>query len=239
MQTKLDVPVDKRQRIWELLLVLAVAFLPGIVISLCTVLTGAHISPSRTQGSKVVSTCAEICRQATVLGVLVYVLARQGRSLRQIGLSWRGRDIAIAVVLFLVAYLVSYLSECGLYYGDYFLTHHVMNLRRQNMQFLQGPKQGLVFLLFLLYGTINPFFEELIVRAYLMSEVQALTNRASLAIVLSVAVQVSYHFYQGFWPAVTYIPLFLTFALYYARTQRILPVILAHMIFDLSYLFHH
>jgi membrane protease YdiL (CAAX protease family) len=239
MQTELDVPVDKRQRVWELLLVLGVAFLSTIVRSLYSVLAGAQISPAAAQGSLTPYFLDALCRQATAFGVLFYVLAQQGRGLRQIGLAWRGRDVVFGVLLFLVAGLASSLGEYGLYYGGYFLSGHVLDFRRHNLQFLEGPKHGLAFGLLLLSVTINPFYEELLVRAYLMSEVQALTNRTGLAVFFSVAVQTSYHFYQGFWPAVTYIPLFLIFALYYARTRRILPVILAHMIFDLSYFFYH
>ncbi len=233
MQTELDVPLDRRRRLQELLLVLAVAFLPEIVVSFYSVSTGAQVTPAAVQGPFTAAMAAAVCRQGTTLWVLCFVLARQGRGLRQIGLAWRRRDLGYALALFLVAALVTRFWQYGLYYGVSLLAGRPPELQPHNMGFLQPPTQGAGFLLLLLYSLINPFYEELIVRAYLMSEVLALTNRVGLAVFLSVAVQVSYHFYQGFWPAVSYIPLFLTFALYYARTRRILPVILAHLCFDL------
>ena len=52
------------------------------------------------------------------------------------------------------------------------------------------------------YSLLNPFFEELTVRAYLMSEVQDLTGSMNLAAFLSVVVQFSYHLYYGWTGAI-------------------------------------
>jgi membrane protease YdiL (CAAX protease family) len=98
---------------------------------------------------------------------------------------------------------------------------------------------GIGFLpLSLLMMVVNPFFEELLVRAYLMTEIEYLTGNINIAIVVSVLLQTSYHYYQG---AVA--PLFLSigfmfFSFYYAKNRRITPVILAHMYFDLLALFN-
>ena len=79
---------------------------------------------------------------------------------------------------------------------------------------------------------LNPFFEELIVRAYVMTEVIELTGSSTLAITLSVAVQFSYHLYYGWVGAISMSFLFAVFALYYLRSRSALPIILAHAIFD-------
>lgn len=56
------------------------------------------------------------------------------------------------------------------------------------------PFSGLLFSLWLLaFSLLNPFFEELIVRAFLISETVALSGSATIAVALSVAVQTSYH----------------------------------------------
>ncbi|MGO9543681.1 MAG: CPBP family intramembrane glutamic endopeptidase [Rhodomicrobium sp.] len=83
------------------------------------------------------------------------------------------------------------------------------------------------------YSLLNPFFEELIVRAYLMTEVRALTGSWMLATALSVVVQFSYHLYYGWEGAIALSFLFLVFSIYYARTQRATPIIVAHGIFDI------
>jgi membrane protease YdiL (CAAX protease family) len=50
---------------------------------------------------------------------------------------------------------------------------------------------------------------------------------------LSVVVQFSYHLYYGWEGAIALSFQFLVFALYYAHSRRILPVIVAHGFFDI------
>ncbi len=83
------------------------------------------------------------------------------------------------------------------------------------------------------YSLLNPFFEELIVRAYLMTEISELTGSSTLAVCMSVAVQFSYHLYYGPAQAISLSFMFLVFALYYARARRALPIILGHGFFDI------
>lgn len=176
----------------------------------------------------------------SVLALLVYVLSQQGRSLRSIGFYWRTRDIAWSVVVFLTAALICSFCSRILVVGSEALAGHRIDVKPVNVGFLAAARFGGAFFLMLIYSILNPFVEELIVRAYIMSEMITLFNKTGLAIFVSVAVQISYHFYQGFWAAISYIPLFLVFAVYYARTRRILPVILAHLYFDLgALLFSH
>jgi membrane protease YdiL (CAAX protease family) len=85
---------------------------------------------------------------------------------------------------------------------------------------------------------LNPFFEELIVRAYLMTEVLDLTGSSTLAVALSVALQFAYHLSYGWAAAISLSFQFLIFALYYAFTRRALPIIVAHSLFDISGLLH-
>jgi membrane protease YdiL (CAAX protease family) len=80
--------------------------------------------------------------------------------------------------------------------------------------------------------SLNPLFEELIVRAYRMTEVIELTGCSTLAVALSVGVQFSYQLYYGWVGATSLSFLFLLFALYDARSRRAPPVIVAHGFFD-------
>jgi membrane protease YdiL (CAAX protease family) len=86
---------------------------------------------------------------------------------------------------------------------------------------------------------LNGTFEELIVRGYLMTEVRRFTGSMPFAIFCSVAVQVSYHFYQGGPPALAHAGGFMVLACYYAKTNRILPPVLAHIAIDLNSLVMH
>jgi membrane protease YdiL (CAAX protease family) len=85
---------------------------------------------------------------------------------------------------------------------------------------------------------LNPFFEELIVRAYLMTEVLDLTGSPTLAVALSVALQFAYHLSYSWAAAISLSFQFLIFALYYAFTRRALPIVVAHSLFDISGLVH-
>ena len=70
-----------------------------------------------------------------------------------------------------------------------------------------------------------------------MTEVIQLTGSSVLAVVLSTAVQFSYHLYYGWAGAISLGFLFLALSLYYVRTRRALPVIVAHGFFDIYALF--
>jgi hypothetical protein len=58
-----------------------------------------------------------------------------------------------------------------------------------------------------------------------------------LAIGVSVAIQISYHLYQGAANVLVLIAVFTLFSIYYAQTRNIVPVIVAHLWMDLIPLF--
>jgi len=83
------------------------------------------------------------------------------------------------------------------------------------------------------FALINPFFEELIVRAYLMTEVKSLTGSWTVATALSVIIQWSYHLYYGWDGSLSIAFTFLVFSIYFARTRKATPLIVAHGLLDL------
>ncbi len=85
---------------------------------------------------------------------------------------------------------------------------------------------------------VGPFYEEMIARAFTMSEVEALTGSAGLAIAASVLLQTSYHLYLGLPNALAAGAAFLVSACYYARFRRVTPVILAHALWNLYVTLH-
>jgi len=96
---------------------------------------------------------------------------------------------------------------------------------------------GGVSALSIAFVCLNPFFEELIVRGYLMTEIVELGGKGALAIVLSVAVQMSYHLYQGLANCIALATIFAVFSIYFLRSRRIAPVVLAHLCIDAYALF--
>lgn len=164
--------------------------------------------------------------EASLLVLTGYFLYRRGLRFADIGLRWSWRDIGPTIgvtiassLFFAVGGVVTYLARRGVVdpaYGG--LT------ARQ----VFGHPSILAIPLILL----NPFFEELIVRAYLMTEVSALTGSWLLAGIASVLLQTSYHLYYGWGTALALGWQFAVFAAYYAWRRRIAPVIVAHGIFD-------
>jgi membrane protease YdiL (CAAX protease family) len=80
---------------------------------------------------------------------------------------------------------------------------------------------------------LNPLFEEFLWLGYGIS---ALRPRVGLsaACIVSVALRVSVHAYQGPMALVGVAPMAIVFTCYYARTGRLWPVVVAHVIADAS-----
>jgi membrane protease YdiL (CAAX protease family) len=169
-----------------------------------------------------------VIHQAGGLALLCYILFRQGRSLRDIGFSFRWIDIPVAIALWILSWLAA--TACHLYVN---LIYNVATGRQ--VQQWDGAAAMLgthVSVMVVVFLVVNAFYEELIVRAYLMSEVLAGRHSALVAGVVSVCVQALYHIYQGVPNMIALAGLFTVYAIYYGATRRILPVILAHLFVD-------
>lgn len=233
-------PAARRVRWVELTILLLVAYGHSIVYSIGIAFSHPYASAASPE-NPVSGIAGGIVNEIAQIALLGYILFRQGRAFRDIGLNFQWWDILRAGALYYVAawaYWIFFIA------GQSLLSHHgYSSLPRHalNVGFVQAAARQSGFGIFVtvFYGVLNPFAEELIVRAYTMSEVAALTGKPALAVAVSVLIQVSYHFYQGILPPIGYLGLFLVFALYYARLRRIFPVILAHMGNDLSWVFGH
>ena len=104
------------------------------------------------------------------------MLFRQGRNLTAIGLSFSWWDVPRSLGLGLAA-VFTVAAEYGLYYAAYFHTGHAPNSHLHNLGFLLASPSPWSDLCLLLYVLINPWVEELLARACVMSEVRFLTGR--------------------------------------------------------------
>jgi membrane protease YdiL (CAAX protease family) len=168
-----------------------------------------------------------VLQELTGLLLLGYVLSRRKIRFRDLGLRWSMRDLGTGLAVTVAAYLA--------YAVGNFLIH---SLHRAifasapggvTAREMFGHPSLMAIPLFLL----NPFFEELIVRAYLMTEVKDLTGSWTLATAVSTVIQFSYHLYYGWGGAIALSFQFLVFSLYYAKTRKATPIIVAHGIFDI------
>jgi len=170
---------------------------------------GAEVPP-RTD----MSSLYHILDAACAIAVLAYVLYRRGTSLRTIGLTFRRSDIPLALLLLVLQNLM-WISV-----GRVIL--RVATLPKVSAYRAGG---GLMQWLAVVPGAAQ---EELIVRAFLMTEVAALTDNMAIAVLASVGFQALYHVYLGVPKALMMAGAFFVSAVFYAQTRRITPVILAH-----------
>jgi membrane protease YdiL (CAAX protease family) len=223
-ETSIRTPSEAKQvRRFEVFLVLLVSFGTFFLSSLQILITGQSTTP-RLQGLRYTG---GIIQEISGLLLLGYVLCRRRKKLVDLGFRWSLRSVitgtGIAVVSY-IAYVV----------GSYiiFLIHKALfssaSSPSARTDFL--PHRQIMAIPFFL---LNPFFEELIVRAYLMTEVEALTGSWRLAAVVSVAVQFSYHLYYGWQGALAVSIPFVVFSIYYAKTRQAMPIVIAHAAFDL------
>jgi len=220
---------DRGTRQFLLYGVLAIGFLLPVVTSI-GVLFGWYRLHTATQ----VRLLLRIIYQLAGLFSLYFALKYQGRELADIGFAIKPRlwEMGRAFALFFGVIFLQATLQAVLYL---FVSPVVPWLR------VMGPKtsfdQAALFgtgpsLLAVAFVVLNPFHEELLVRAFLITEFQGLYLSTTLAVLVSVALQTSYHLYQGLPAALSHVPIFLTFSFYYVRTRRILPVVLAHLVMD-------
>ena len=175
-------------------------------------------------------------RHSGGLMVCAYVLSRQGRSLQTLGLRWWRNVVWIGLALASGKWLASHAMHTVLHDAGV-PTNSVPGLDQYLFGLTAGASLGvrLAYSVYLIVHTaLIGLFEEMIVRAYLMSEIAFFTGSLPCAILVSVTFQTAYHLYQG-WPAALCIAAsFLVTAIYYASTGRATPVVLAHTFYDLQ-----
>ena len=205
--------------------VLALAFVFPVVSSFLVFSGLLHPGPA-SRGRLVF----KIVYEVTSLSALAYVLSSQKRRFTSIGLSFtlRFSDLLHSILLFFGALLGNAVCFIVLTVFTYWLVGNLPK-RTDVRSALFG---GSVTLLTFLFTFVNPFFEELLVRAFLITEVEAIFASTNLAAVVSIVVQTTYHLYQGIRSALALSSCFTLFTWYYVRKRRILPVILAHLYMD-------
>jgi membrane protease YdiL (CAAX protease family) len=80
------------------------------------------------------------------------------------------------------------------------------------------------------FSVVNPIFEEFLELGYTVTALQRFG--AGTACVVSIMIRVAVHAYQGPMALIAILPDGIVLTLYYIRTRRLWPVIVAHVIFD-------
>ena len=216
----------RQLRIFELVLVISIAFLPSLIKSLIFSFTGKMSDYSRLNYTDYVVWIAQGILSITLL---FYVLFKNNRNYSEIGLKlkFEWKDILIGIGLMIVAGFANAILA-GLV--KIISPDFVKNATNpQNIGFLKTNLFGLLFVIMI----IVPIQEELIVRGYTMSEIFKLTDSKTIAIIVSVSTQFTYHLYQGIAPAIFMLPYFIIISIYFVWTGNLNPVIYSHILIDL------
>lgn len=222
--TSVESPMRAKHLRWfEVSLILVISFGGSLINAIYILRFGPTAAPHSSNARWFAATVQE----AACLLLLGYILRRRGLGFKDLGLRWSMRDFGVGLLVAVVS-VVSYAMAYLLFNSLHLVAFGPTGARSASV-FFSHP--GAMFILFSL---LNPFFEELIVRAYLMTELIELTGSTTLAVVLSVAVQSSYHLYYGWAGALALAFQFLIFSLYYARWRRALPIVVAHGFFDIT-----
>lgn len=217
----------ERLRWFELALLLSIAVGPYIFSSLHILMTGQASTPYSQDYQNALS----LFHQVTTLLLLGYVLSRRKVRLSDLGLRWSIRDLTAGVGLAIGSYCAYYAGFIIVHAIHYFVFGATHGGTTPQTIFRHTGVLAIPFVL------LNPFFEELIVRAYVMTEIKELTGSAVLSVAMSVLIQTAYHLYYGWEGALSLGFQFLVFAIYYSRTRKATPIIVAHGAFDLIGLF--
>ncbi|GAB3966936.1 CPBP family intramembrane glutamic endopeptidase [Plantactinospora veratri] len=80
----------------------------------------------------------------------------------------------------------------------------------------------------------NAILEEVVVVGYLMTRLRELGWRIGAVVAASALLRGSYHLYQGFGAFVGNAVMGVVFALFFLRTKRVLPLVVAHTLLDVA-----
>jgi membrane protease YdiL (CAAX protease family) len=216
--------LSPRRRVLALGMVLFVSFAHFIASSTFS-LTGVAgpVDPRQRSARLVGALIAEVGS----LAVLWYVLSAQGRGWKNVGWNPEWMDIPRAIGLVFGSNIAIYFTWMPFQIAYRSYSGHYLVPKSMHGYFGFG-----ISALSIAFVCLNPFFEELIIRGYLMSEVFDLGGNGVLAVLISIALQASYHLYQGFANAILVTITFTVLSIYFWKTRRIAPVILAHFCLD-------
>ena len=82
-------------------------------------------------------------------------------------------------------------------------------------------------------SVVNAIFEEVFVCGYIVTIAKD-SGRLAAGVNASVAIRLAYHLYEGGAGVMMVVPLGLIFALWFSRTGRLWPVIVAHALIDMA-----
>jgi membrane protease YdiL (CAAX protease family) len=202
--------------------VLLVAFAPAVAGSVYRLL---YPAPYIFTNSRL---AAGLLQEFTGLAVFAVLLTRQGRRMSDLGLHIHWTALPKALYLVIGSFVMLVLTTYAMRSTWFLATHRVLQERPMPSMFESSS-----FWLLIPFVILNAFYEEILVRGYLMTEIIELRSSVALATFVSIALQTSYHLYYGVAGALSVGGSLAVLALYYAKTRDLMPVIVSHLLWDL------
>lgn len=211
-----------RRRWFELALVMFLAFSGSLIRAIALLKLGPSF-PNQIGVARWIEAGAH---QIGILFLVGYLLSLNGRTFRDIGFRWSFAETVYGLLLYVAAFIIYSSGALFIHLGYYLLYGTYRHYVDSRQIFGHMPLMALPFWL------LNPFYEEIVVRAYLMTEMRELTGSVILSAVASVVLQTSYHLYYGWAAAFALGIQFVVFAGYFALWRRALPLAIAHGLCD-------
>ena len=212
----------------ELGLILLLAFAPSLLgllfLALGPVATGeteAAVAPS------LIGIVIDLFISWTPVLVIGYLLARSREGWAGIGLTrFRTGELLMGLVLWVASFvLVLVLAQLFQYFG----TREVDFLPESLPLWFRSLQAVLI-------AVTAGVTEEIVVRGYAQTRLEQLRVSTAVILLLPTALWAGLHVYQGLGAALTIFGLGLMYAWYFQRTRRLWPLILAHVLFDMTQL---
>jgi membrane protease YdiL (CAAX protease family) len=212
----------------ELGLVLLLAFAPGILGLLILALgAGDGTEVDSRLVPAIVGAAFQMFLSWSPVLVIGFLLARNREGWAGIGLTrFRAGDLGMGAVLWVASFiLVLVLAQLFQYFGQ------------REVDFLpEGLPLWFRALQAVLIAVTAGVTEEIVVRGYAQTRLEQLRAPAAVILLVPTALWAVLHVYQGLGAGLTIFGLGLMYAWYFQRTRRLWPLILAHILFDMTQL---
>jgi membrane protease YdiL (CAAX protease family) len=185
------------------------------------------LSIGQPQGAAVFSDAAligTVVFELLVAAGLLWFLRVREWTLEKVGLRVDGRGTAWGVALLAACYALTIVVQLA----AQLLPIDMKALIAQIPHTDGRLSMEIVFVV----SVVNGVFEEVFVAGYAITALQQ-ARGMWIAINVSTAVRVLYHLYQGPFAFLTIVPMGLLFGYFYARTRRLWPLIVAHVLLDI------
>jgi uncharacterized protein len=209
----------------ELGLVMVLAFAPALLSLLLTAASGGREpASSLTVAESAAAMLITVFLSWSPLLVLAYLLRRNGEGPSTIGLGrFTGRDLGAALLLLLASYAVVWA-----------LTPLFSGLGTRDVEFLSRdlPLWFLSIQAVLIAVTAG-VTEEVLVRGYAQTRLEQLRLPGPLVVLAPTALWALLHVYQGLAAVAIIFGLGLLWSIWFHRTRRLWPLVVAHIFYDL------